>query len=116
MNEVATLFFKYIQWHNKAFHATKEILGIPTIVIEFEHFQHHLDVTTARLLRFLQLPKIKEPPNFVFNRCKSFLLKINICFIHDMISLRLFHHEFLTLFNHNASRYNRSFLYRGRKG
>jgi len=65
-----TEFFKYIQFHNLGFRVTREILEIPTLVINFEHFQHHLDVTVTRLLRFLELPRVNNPPDFTYNRCK----------------------------------------------
>jgi len=63
-------FYKYVQWHNLAFSVTNDILGIPVLVIMYEHYHHHLGVTVDRLMKFLGLTKLNSPPKFDFNRCE----------------------------------------------
>lgn len=47
-------FLLYIQWHNLAFEAIRE-LGIPTLVILYEDYATDFDLASRRLLHFLQL-------------------------------------------------------------
>lgn len=62
-------FYKYIQWHNLAFSTTEDIMeDIPVLVVLYEHYHHHLGVTVDRLMRFLGLDKLNNPPKFDFNR------------------------------------------------
>lgn len=48
--------FRYVQWHNLAFIATRDFLGIDTHVLHYEDYNNNFDETLTALLNFLDLP------------------------------------------------------------
>lgn len=56
-------FFRYIQWHNYAFHTTLD-LGMPTMIIHYENYTHSFEETKDSLLEWLGQEAIAEPPRF----------------------------------------------------
>uniref|UniRef100_A0A7S4HK89 Sulfotransferase domain-containing protein n=1 Tax=Odontella aurita TaxID=265563 RepID=A0A7S4HK89_9STRA len=56
-------FFRYVQWHNLAFSMARD-MALPTFVFHYEDYSDHFDDTLNGLLDFLELPSVKEGPDF----------------------------------------------------
>merc|ERR1712151_250513 len=52
-------FFKYVHWHNNAFHVS-ERLNIPSLTIHYEEYHQDYNATEEHILKFLNLEKKYE--------------------------------------------------------
>jgi hypothetical protein len=53
--------YRYVQWHNLAFAMSRD-LALPTLVVHYEDYSHHLDQTMTRIMNFLELPSVAQSP------------------------------------------------------
>lgn len=59
-------WFRYVQWHNRAYEVTRQRLGVDVHYLHYENYTDNFDETVQELLRFLQLPvRDPEPHPFV---------------------------------------------------
>jgi hypothetical protein len=56
-------FFKYVQWHNMAFYATKD-LPIDILLLHYHEYSDHFEATRDKVLNFLGLPRVGTPLTF----------------------------------------------------
>ena len=110
-------FYRYIQWHNLAFETTRETMNIPSIVISYEHYKHHLDATIGRLLQFLNLQQLNfEAPKFEFNRCEyKHKVDIKLSILFQFFRVIQANNTFFFFVTSCVSSYHRSLLHRRRK-
>jgi hypothetical protein len=57
-------FFRWIEWHNQAFHLTTD-LGVDTVVLEYESYTSNFNSTCNTLLDFLKLERHEEAEPFI---------------------------------------------------
>lgn len=60
-------FFRYAQWHRRAMEAVRE-LDIPVHYVYYEDYKHDLKGQTVELLKFLDLPFVRDLPKFDSNK------------------------------------------------
>jgi len=56
-------FYKYVHWHNNAFHVSEK-LNIPSLIVHYEEYNHDYNATERNILEFLNLEKKIEGNQF----------------------------------------------------
>lgn len=56
-------FFKYVHWHNNAFHMIEK-LNLPSLILHYEEYDQDYNATEENILKFLNLEKKYEGKEF----------------------------------------------------
>lgn len=56
-------FFRYTQWHNRAFQVTEK-MDIPTLIIHYEDYDDDINQTISRIASFLEIDIVSSPPEY----------------------------------------------------
>lgn len=57
-------FFRWIEWHNQAFHLTDD-MGLDTLILDYGNYSTDFALTCNTLLEFLHLTRREDPEPFV---------------------------------------------------
>jgi hypothetical protein len=60
-------FFKYVQWHNNAFYALRDLQrshGLETMLLHYREYSENFEEARDKVLNFLELPRVGTPLTF----------------------------------------------------
>ena len=59
-------FFRYTQWHNRAFQVIKK-MDIPSLILHYEDYDENFDETISKVASFLELKIVGDPSEYYRN-------------------------------------------------
>jgi len=94
-------FFKYIQWHNRAFQVIEK-MDIPELVIHYEDYKESFNQTISTIASFLELEVVGEAPEYFWSDYSAYYSESQHEYIVNMIQSL----STKTTWNKLAERYN----------